>query len=148
MKISKLQSAYLAGLVDGEGYIGILRAKRGNKKLWSSKKEFVFKPAVKVAMTHKDIVIWLYESFGGTFETRKAHHNARESYCWAIRNMKVVEFIKKIYPYLKVKKRQAEIILRFPNGNAGYQLDDSTYQKRIELYDKIRALNQRGSVRD
>lgn len=148
MKINKLQSAYLAGLIDGEGYLGILKVKQGNKKKWFSNKEFIFKPVIKVAMTDKDLIVWLYNSYGGSFETRKAHGNARESYCWALRERKAIEFAKRIYPYLKVKKEQAQILLRFPFGETGKPLLENTYQKRIELCNKIRALNTRGSVRD
>lgn len=148
MKINKLQSAYLAGLTDGEGYIGILQTKQGNKKQWFSNKEFILKPVIKIAMTDKDLVSYLHNSFGGTFETRKAHGRAKESYCWALRDRKAVEFVRQVYPYLKVKKKQAEILLRFPSGEAGKTLSDSVYQKRIDYMNQIRALNKRGSVRD
>lgn len=148
MKMNKLQSAYLAGLIDGEGYIGILKVKKGEKKQWFSNREFIFRPVMKVAMVDKELIRWLKGAYGGTFETRKAHGNARESYCWSLRKKSVITLIKKIYPYLRVKKKQAEILLRFPSGETGKQIPDNVYQKRIELYDDIRALNRRGSVRD
>lgn len=146
MKISKLTSAYLAGLVDGEGYIGILRTKKGNKSHWFSNREFIFTPVIKVTMTDKDTIKWLYDSFGGTFETRKAHGNARESYGWMAKNAKPVEFLKFIYPHLRIKRRQAETLFRFPYGKAGYQIPDEMYESRIKLYDQIRSLNSRGAA--
>ena len=96
MKISKLHSAYLAGLVDGEGYIGILKSQKGNKRQWFSNREFIFIPVLKIAMTDKTLIEWLYKSYGGTFEIRKAHHNARESYGWTCRKASVREIIKYI----------------------------------------------------
>ena len=147
MKISKLTSAYLAGLVDGEGYIGILKVKKGNKAKWFSSREFIFVPVIKVAMTDRATIQWLYDSFGGTFETRKAHDgNARESYGWAIKNAKPKEFLKFIYPYLRIKKRQAEILFRYPHHMAGYAIPDEMYQKRVELCDQIRAMNTKGAA--
>jgi len=146
--MKKLQSAYLAGLIDGEGYIGILKVKQGKKKDWFSNREFIFKPVLKVAMVDRELVKWLHQSFGGSFETRKAHGNARESYCWSLRKGQTIDFVRRIYPYLKVKRKQAEILLRFPSNKAGYPLTDDIYEKRVDLYNQIRALNKRGSVRD
>lgn len=146
--MNKLQRAYLAGLIDGEGYIGIVKVKKGNKKQWFSNREFIFHPILKVAMTDENIIRWLKDSYGGTFEVRKSHHNAKESYGWQLRKSQTRDFISKIYPYLRVKKRQAEIILRFPKHIAGYPIPDDVYHKRIELYDSMRILNKRGNVRD
>lgn len=148
MKISKLTASYLAGLIDGEGYIGILQVKKGNKAEWFSNRELMLVPVIKVTMTHKEVVTWLKDSFGGTFETRKAHHNNRESYGWTLKKNAAIDFVKKIYPYLMVKRQQAETLLRFPRHLVGLPMTDEVYNKRIELSNAIRTLNQRGSVRD
>ena len=146
--MSKLQAAYLAGLIDGEGYIGILQTKKGNKAEWHSLREFMYCPVLKVAMTNKDIVEYLYQSFGGSFETRKAHHNNRESYAWTCRKALVGKFLRYIHPYLRIKKRQAEIIFRFPHIPAGKKISDEIYGLRQKLYNEIRTLNKVGSLRD
>lgn len=148
MKCSKLTASYLAGLIDGEGYIGILQIKKGNKSRWSTNRELLLQPVIKVAMTDKKTIKWLKDSFGGTFETRNAHGNARESYGWALRKQAAIEFVRKIYPYLMVKRQQAETLLRFPRHIAGYAIPDDMHKKRIELSNAIRELNKRGSVRD
>lgn len=148
MKISKLTASYLAGLIDGEGYIGILQVKKGNKKDWFSNRELMLVPTIKVCMTNKEIITWLKNSFGGTLEVRKAHGNARKSYGWALKKQVAIDFIKKIYPYLMVKRQQAEHILRFPSHIVGLPMTDEVYNKRVELSNSIRTLNQRGSVRD
>ena len=146
--LSKLQSAYLAGLIDGEGYIGILKVKKGDKKDWSSLRDIHYVPVIKVAMTNKDIIQWLYRSFGGTFETRKPHHNAKESYCWSMRKHQVIDFLKYIHPYSKVKKEQIKTLLSSPSGKTGFPISDEVQNRRKDLCDKIAVLNQRGSLRD
>lgn len=138
----------MAGLIDGEGYIGVAKVKQGNKKQWFSNREFIFHPVLKVCMTNREIIEWLKDSFGGTFEVRKGNDKKKESYGWQLRKSQTRDFVSKIYPYLKVKRKQAEIILRFPKHIAGYPLTDAIYNKRIELYELMRTLNQRGSVRD
>lgn len=147
--VSDTTKAYLAGLIDGEGYIGILKTKKGNKKVWKSNFEFTFTPVIKVAMIEKDLITWLYKTFGGTFETRKARKGARESYCWMARKAKVGEFLRMIYPYLMVKKDQADIILSFPRNKTGIPLTEEIYHKRIELYNKLIDKHHQGcSLRD
>lgn len=147
--VSDTTKAYLAGLIDGEGYIGILRTKKGNKKEWHSSFDFIFTPVLKVAMVEKELITWLYETFGGTFETRKAHKNARESYGWMCRKAKVAEFLQMIYPYLRAKKDQAEIIFSFPSNKTGHALTKEIYHKREELYHKLVEKHHQGcSLRD
>jgi hypothetical protein len=117
--------------------------KKGNKKEWSSRREFIYQPVLKVAMTDKETVTWLYQSYGGTFEVRKARGNCKESYCWALRKTQVREFIKYIYPYLKTKRRHAEIILRFPKNDPGHLITDEVYQLREKLHLDLKKLTSR-----
>jgi len=146
MKISKLTSAYLAGVVDSDGYIGLLKVKKGNKKHWGSSRDYYYCPVVKVAMTNKEFIEWLKTSFGGNFETRKEHGNARESYCWTLRKALVEEFLHILYPYLMIKRKQAEVIFKYKNLNngAGNPVSDENHNKRDLLYTEIRSLNKRG----
>lgn len=139
--MSKLTASYLAGLVDGEGYIGLMRL-RGNYRAGRTSREFYFRPTLKIAMTDRKTIEWLYNSFGGTFSVRKAHHNSRESYCWALAKHQTLTFIEKIYPYLKTKRKQAELILQYPLNKAGTPLSDEIYNRRAELSEQIRSLNQ------
>lgn len=141
--MSKLQASYLAGLIDGEGYIGILRVKRGMKKNWKNARDCFYIPVLKVAMVDRPLIEWLYQSFGGSFEIRKAHGNASESYCWTLRKSQTAVFLKYIYPYLRIKKSQANIVAEFykTNNGAGHPISDEIHQKRTQLYDSIRKLH-------
>lgn len=153
--MSKLQASYFAGLIDGEGYIGILKIKKGNKKVWRSSREYHYCPVLKISMTDRDIITFLYQSFGGNFEIRKAYdtpdRKASESYCWTLKNKSSIEFLQKVYPYLRVKRKDAEILFKFSNLNngAGNPVSNENWNNRDELYLQIRSLHtKKGSVRD
>lgn len=148
--MSKLQSAYLAGIIDGEGYVSLLKCKKGSKKYWSSSREYIYIPVIKIAMVEKQFIYNLYISYGGTFETRKAHGNARESYCWTVRKSMVINILQSVYPYLKIKRKQSELIFKFKNLNngAGNPINDENWNKRDELYLAMRKLTKTGNVRD
>lgn len=148
MTTSKSNRAYLAGLLDGEGYISILKTKKGNKATWNNARDYVYVPVIKVAMTDRPIIEWLHQSFGGTFEIRKAQGNRKESYCWTARKKQTADFLQLIHPYLRVKKPQATLLLQYRNvaGKAGHKLTEETWKKRDELYTEIRKLNKRGAA--
>ncbi|MBK9272788.1 MAG: hypothetical protein IPM48_14480 [Saprospiraceae bacterium] len=146
--MSKLTASYVAGIIDGEGYIGLLRISKGNKAKWQSLREFKYMPCVKVVMTNKEIIDWLYKSFGGTFETRTKNTspNCRVSYGWQLRKLQAIEFLKIIYPYLMVKRKQAEVLFRYPQIKAGTIISDEVYEKRNKLFEEIKELNKRGAA--
>lgn len=150
MKMSKLQAAYLAGIIDGEGYVGIMKMRKGNKSKWCYKNDYAYVPVIKIAMIDKELITWLKESYGGNFETRKARPNARESYCWTARKSKVNDILQKVYPYLRVKKKHAEIIFKYQNTNngAGHPISEENWAKRDKLFKELRQLTKKGSVRD
>jgi hypothetical protein len=84
-----------------------------------------------------------------TFETRPARDNARESYCWALRKAQVIVFVKLLYPYLKVKRKHAEVIMRYPRTYPGKTITDDVYTLREKLYSQLRELTHKGcTVRD
>lgn len=148
--MSKLQAAYFAGLVDGEGYIGLMKMRKGNKTKWGYKRDHAYIPTIKIAMIDKPIIEYLKDSFGGSFETRKARGNARESYCWTARKAQVYKILESLYPYLRVKKEHAKLILQFKNLNngRGYPISDDNWEKRDKIFTQMRQLTKKGSVRD
>ena len=141
--MSKLTASYLAGLLDGEGYFGIYIVR--NKHYIS---------CVKMASTDKEIIKWLKESFGGYFYERKFDNDDwKDAYTWTLTDKKVVPFLKKITPYLKIKRKQAEIILKREKlkeklENMG-ERKGMVYPKDVleeikNHYLEIRKLNKRG----
>jgi len=100
--------AYLAGIVDGEGYIGITadhRKRNPKKPCWRLK--------VTVTNTNEWLMQYLKFSIGGGTIQLKNSKNLRPCYQWEIRYGKAAEFLKLIFPYLRLKKPQAELAIKF-----------------------------------
>ena len=94
---------YIAGLFDGEGYITV------NK----NKKSFV--PVVGIKMNGFDLLKTLHIEFGGYFYQRKKYVN-RPLTEWILRgSFQVIPFLKKIEPFLIIKKEQAKLCLELCN---------------------------------
>jgi len=99
--------AYLAGIVDGEGYIGISadhRKRNPDRPCWRLK--------VAVTNTNEWLMQYLKFSVGGGIIVLK-RKNPKPCYQWEIRYGKAADFLKLILPYLRLKKPQAELAIKF-----------------------------------
>ena len=65
--MEKISRRYLAGLLDGEGYFGILPEKKEYR--------LYFKPAIKIGMTSHEVLKEIYLLFGGQLFLRKYDEN-------------------------------------------------------------------------
>ena len=60
--------AYAAGIIDGEGCIGVYQHKLNPKRGEIHPRHIL---NVKVAMTDKKVILWLYKHFGGSWRKQK-----------------------------------------------------------------------------
>jgi hypothetical protein len=126
--------AYIAGIIDGEGTISIHR--RQNKRV----------PVLSVTNTDYKIINYLYEVMGtGTISIRKPRKdNHKTGYCikWIYDN--AINLVKEVYPYLIIKKDQADYILQWKDvvkRNGKYNAVE--LMLREQLVESIQSLNLR-----
>jgi len=100
--MDNISLSYLAGFFDGEGSISILRRKKGN---WN------VSHFVRVSIGQKDgaTLDWVKDNFGGNVYLVKRD----SSFIWAISDYKGYEFLKILTPFLRYKKPQAELAIKF-----------------------------------
>ena len=134
---------YIAGLMDGEGSFGIYNfSSRGVR--WA--------PVVKIGMTDGfEIIRSLQKEFGGTLFLRKYDNpKYKSNLMWTLRSReKIRRFIKLVQPYLIIKKKQTELILRYYDENQVpwkpyVKLTERELNRRKELYNEMRKLNRKG----
>jgi len=101
--------AYAAGIVDGEGCIGIFR--RVNRQ--------AFRTHITVAMCELAVPEFLFQIFGGSLSKheRLFRPNAREQYVWLVAAQKAAECARAILPYLRIKQAQAENLIELQEIN-------------------------------
>lgn len=146
----KLTDQYIAGFVDGEGYISILKLRRKSARggIW-------YQPCIKISQREKDseVLCLIYARYKGTFNKRRVYaDNSLPSITLDIKNKQVIkEMLTNLLPYLVVKKKQAELVLEFisyagvRSRNAeGKKIIDNLKEKQSQLYEKDRKLNKRG----
>lgn len=142
----KLSRRYLAGLMDGEGYLSIT--------IQTTKIGRYYKPTIKLAMCDPRLVRMVASLFGGHAHTRQYPLDKpfRDAYEWEARTFASVrQVLDYIQPYLILKQAQADVLREFlatqvsPDGN-GVRLPVPTaiVEKRAKLYALARVLNRRG----
>lgn len=106
--MNKNTLSYLAGFFDGEGSISILKRAKINPK---TGERWNFSHFLRVSIGQKDgeTLDWIKDNFGGN-----VYLVSRDgSYIWAISDYKAYEFTKIIFPFLRYKKPQAELAIKF-----------------------------------
>lgn len=144
--LDKVQRAYMAGIIDGEGSLSI-------HKQPSNTCRAGYRFRVSVCMTNTDykLVMRMKNWFGGTVYLQKQRHeNRKPIWRWNLNSVhQCLYFLKQIEPYLFVKKKQARLCLDFlENGGMGYngiRVSDEEFARRTILFEKCRLLNHRGA---
>lgn len=104
--LSMTQRAYLAGIVDGEGTITLAKSTRSVGGIT---------PLFSVTNTDVGLIQWLKNNVGGNVTVKPAEKSHYKTgyrwYTYSVRD--VLELIKMVYPYLIVKRDNAEEVLSF-----------------------------------
>ena len=106
--MKKLDLAYLAGVMDSDGYFGIVKS-------WPKYRSGIspcYYEKCALKPTQPEAVELIYKQFGGHYRIdQPSMINAKPLHSLQLSNIKANIFIKSIYPYLKIKKVRAKVLL-------------------------------------
>ena len=151
IRYKDIETSYWAGFIDGEGSIMIT-------KFFSNDgfhKNPTYQLQIGVATTNKKNMekLSLFAKSGSITERRFKRPNQRNAYYWGLKGDKAMLFIKRILPFLKLKKEQALVGIEFqekknqPNkfGGSLRPLNQEELNYRESMREKIQKLNYRDS---
>jgi hypothetical protein len=137
--------AYVAGFFDGEGYIGIARLHTGIGKYRG--RYLMHQMHVRLCQNEPCQLLYdLQETYGGKVSRR--HSKVGDKYAhlvWNIVSRSALVFLSDILPYLRLKKREAEVAFQFQEtvGNRGTRIGDEVRAEREEIYEDMRAMKKK-----
>jgi len=108
--MKKTDLAYTAGIMDGEGSIGIAR-----RKSKSCKRGYTLELCVQVTSSDEWLCTWLKFAFGSSL-SHSINSAGNPMWHWILGARKAADFLKLILPYLKLKRPQAELAIKFQNS--------------------------------
>lgn len=148
--ITETDFAYLAGFIDGEGcfFIGLFQMKsRPDAPSYPN-----YQTYIKICNTDKYVMDWIAETFHGTNynqwkSTDRKREFEREIFNIQFTGQTLTQIIPRIFPYLKVKKPHAEIMMKmretFPTKRGKTFVSEETWKIREELHHALRKINSR-----
>ena len=143
--------AYMAGIIDGEGSIGINRVKPPNPK-WN----YAYHARIGLGNTSYKVIKLFSDTFGGAifsecvvFKGRKM----RPMHRWGkVGSPSTLVVLETLYPYLLIKKGQAKIVIDFckKKQTIGFIRNQGLPKKQIQwrerIWLKVKSLNLIGAA--
>lgn len=151
------ESAYLAGLMDGEGTFFIGNYGKNDKATGNGH----FQTVLKVTTTDKCIAEWLFHSFGGWHNEYTPAQRAKNCkgpvYSWSCSGDRLTHLCEIMLPYLIAKRDQALVLLEmrktytnkeYVKGKQGVQpVPEHIQTRRLDLMKQLKALHCRNYSR-
>ncbi|MBA7545482.1 hypothetical protein ES705_37851 [subsurface metagenome] len=141
LDLSETEKAYIAGIIDGEGYISF-------QIFWKNSKPHRATPVLSIANKNKDLITWLKTkiSFGNQWKSSMLINSQTDTrygkmatyyHIGMLNKLKVKPLLLAIKPYIIVKKIQIECILKFFDHHRRWSAYDNIDWKLI--YNCIKA---------
>lgn len=115
VSVREIELAYIAGIVDGEGYICCVRHVTRKSNLVR------YDVVIGIKMT-TDIPLTLVQSiFGGNITNYQPKGNRKVIYKWEILNHNAQDVLLALKPYVLLKRGQLEVALRMLENHPHYE---------------------------
>lgn len=135
--------AYLAGIVDGEGYVSVYRGSRA-RGVGS------FAVQLEVGQIDRRLTDWLQERFGGWTGTRQIHRGGRNKtfHRWTLNLRHRRRLCEALLPFLKIKRAEMELALEAMDLRTarGVPVSDEALRRCDEVIDRRREVRCQRSM--
>ena len=109
--MTKVDLAYIAGIVDGEGYVGI---KKSPAYKCQGRKTPGYHARLQIRMVDEDAIQFIASTLGGNYYSEKPHaEKGKPLFCYQASDLRAGEILRTLLPFLRVKKAQALNVLAF-----------------------------------
>lgn len=129
--------AWLAGIIDGEGSIFIMKQGRTDR-------ERQFNYILRISVQSTDGIMaqecLKISGEGACFDQATNHDNQSNTYKWQVSGKKAKHVLENILPFLRVKRNQAEAAIDFQNTTKKHwrQMTVEDYKKQEDCYYKLK----------
>lgn len=138
--MTDIQVGYLAGLMDGEGSISIIRPNRYDRET------FRLQPQAMISGTDPMLAEYLQTTLDAKVLTRiRPMKNSRPTWQVGWYGFRCYPIVKLVEPHLLIKRDQAQIVIEFLESRINHDTYNQGYtEHEMALYERIRGLNRHG----
>lgn len=131
--------AYLAGIIDGEGSIGIEHL----KPTYNRTKDY-YVCRLTVINTNEDIMKLLVQYFKGNYDKRKDIPGRKPCFRWHVFGDNLQWALAQLEPYILIKSKQLNVVMKYRDtvGKTGWNVSDEVLQERRNLWLECKELNK------
>jgi len=134
----KIDIAYIAGLVDGEGYIGIKKTKAYKCQ---DRQTNGYHARLQIRMVDEPAIKFIAENLGGWYYREKpSSKNGKPLFCYQSSDKSAETILKTLLPYLRVKKESANTVLdlrKLQSKSKKYRTKITGHRKAFGRKDKV-----------
>lgn len=149
-----LKIAWLAGFIDGEGYIGItFQRKKENQQQSASAR---YHPYLIITNNNCEVLREIQGSIGSghVYKLSRNIKTHKQGFQYKLTEMQKLDLLlRRIQPHLRLKQQQCTLLVNFINlrkkaknhtgrGHRGA----TSYTREEKIYQKLLTINKRGSV--
>lgn len=146
---TKLDIRYIAGIIDGEGTIGVYLQHKPKGMLSPN-----IGAVVAVGMTDCRVLDKLASQFGGRVKFCKHKNRSprwKDYYRWQLCSRLARLFLERVTPHLQLKQKQAKLALKLLESQVkwkggGRKLPDKVVESRLALIEQCHKLNKKGPL--
>lgn len=113
-------------------------------------------PSLGIVNTYKPAIDYIYKLTGGYYyKSHKKVLSKKELYRISFNREAMNYLLKELYPYLKIKKKQAKLALRLLKSVKSHKrdkrgrikkLNKKTYEYRLKIYNEFREVIKEGKT--
>lgn len=142
---SDIERAYMAGIMDGEGYIGLAQHGRGGGK---SMRIGRITLNVRVVNTNRDMMEWIATRWPSAlnYQSSDPSSNRKARWVWSLNANNALHFLDEVYPFMVARRPQAKVAIRFQRylQYTGKKRSEKTDRLQEQFAGIVRLLNHRG----
>lgn len=139
--------AYIAGIMDGEGSIMLVKACHASFMKAQNRKYPNYYPNIRVGMIEREALDFIVDTLNiGKVVQEKSYQNKRPMFRYRLTNKPDVrKFLEIMTPYLMIKKEQAKLLMQyidtFISCSAKNPVTEEIENNRHEYWTRMRELN-------
>lgn len=137
-----IDKAWIAGIIDGEGSIFVMRQKRLDRERDTN---YILRVSVQSTDPYMTKELKTLCPISAEFSVQRDHRpECSDTLKWQVNGKNAARFLEEILPFMRVKHQQAKLAIEFQNTTKKHwrHMTSVDYEKQAALYQELKDAKQ------